>query len=142
MDPSGLSEMGSTLDLAMEPGARISPMFVSGGTGQADQLGGLLDGQSREVANLGHTSLICRSLLPDGPVHTSSVHGNRPAVQAPARGGHQLEAVVAWATRMGSSVVWIVAALAAGYFAFKFARRGRRRPLACKPALFDSHHLA
>jgi membrane protein DedA with SNARE-associated domain len=38
---------------------------------------------------------------------------------------HQLEAVAAWATSMGSRLVWIVAALVAGYFAFKFARRLR-----------------
>lgn len=36
---------------------------------------------------------------------------------------HQLEAAAAWASSMGSSLVWIVAALVAGYAAFKFARR-------------------
>jgi membrane protein DedA with SNARE-associated domain len=36
---------------------------------------------------------------------------------------HQLEAVAAWGARMGSSLAWILAALAAGYFLFKFVRR-------------------
>lgn len=36
---------------------------------------------------------------------------------------HQLEAVAAWGARMGSSLVWIVAALVAGYFLYKLARR-------------------
>lgn len=38
---------------------------------------------------------------------------------------HQLEAAAAWASRMGSSLVWIVASAVAGYFAFKLARRWR-----------------
>jgi len=36
---------------------------------------------------------------------------------------HQLEAAAAWASRMGSSLVWIVAGVVACYFAYKFARR-------------------
>lgn len=36
---------------------------------------------------------------------------------------HQLEAVAAWGASMGGSLAWIVAALVAGYFVFKFARR-------------------
>ena len=36
---------------------------------------------------------------------------------------HQLEAVAAWGARMGSSLAWILAAAAAGYFLFKFVRR-------------------
>ena len=36
---------------------------------------------------------------------------------------HQLEAVAAWGARMGSGLIWVLAAVAAGYFAYKFARR-------------------
>ena len=36
---------------------------------------------------------------------------------------HQLEAAAAWASRMGSSLVWVVAGVVACYFAYKFARR-------------------
>jgi membrane protein DedA with SNARE-associated domain len=35
----------------------------------------------------------------------------------------QLEAVAAWGASMGGSLAWIVAALVAGYFLYKFARR-------------------
>ncbi len=36
---------------------------------------------------------------------------------------HQLEAVANWGAHMGSRLIWIVAALVAGYFLYKFARR-------------------
>jgi len=36
---------------------------------------------------------------------------------------HQLEEVAAWGGRMGSRLAWIIAALVAGYFLYKFARR-------------------
>src|SRR5262245_31480481 len=38
---------------------------------------------------------------------------------------HQLEAAAAWASSAGTRLVWIVATLVAGYFAFKVARRWR-----------------